>query len=175
MLVALGSLSSAQTRATVNTELAVTQFLDYAATHPLATIRFHAYTMAVSLAIHSDASYLSESHSRTSSIFYLSITAKTPNNPLPPLNGAIHIVSSILQKRITSVAEAKIAALFYNSGEACPLRVPFEFMGHHQQATPLQTNNSNDNGVLNNTIKQKRTRIIDMNFYWLLDKVAEFF
>jgi hypothetical protein len=172
MLVALGSLASAQTRATENTELTVTHFLDYAATHPLATVRFHASPMT--LAIHSDASYLSEpeARSRISGIFYLS-TPKTPDNPLPPLNGAIHIISSILQKRITSVAEAEIAALFYNAGEACPLRVALEFMGHPQPATPLQTDNSTANSVLNNTIKQKRTRIVDMNFYWLRDKVAD--
>jgi hypothetical protein len=38
MLVALGSLASAQTKETINTMKAARQLLDYAATHPQATI-----------------------------------------------------------------------------------------------------------------------------------------
>jgi hypothetical protein len=172
MLVALGSLASAQSRATVNTELAVTQFLDYAANHPLDTVRLHASPMT--LAIHSDTSYLSEpaALSRISGIFYLS-TPKTANNPLPTVNGAIHIISAILQKRITSVAEAEIAAAFIMPAKPAlsalhlNLWVTLNRQHHTKLTTALPTVSSKK------TIKQKSTRIIDMNFYWLRDKVAD--
>jgi hypothetical protein len=58
MLVALGTLAAAQTVTTTNTTKLVTQFLDYAATHPNATVKYIASKMI--LQIHSDASYLSE-------------------------------------------------------------------------------------------------------------------
>jgi hypothetical protein len=60
MLVALGSLSVAKT--TNATAQAVTQLLNYTATHPDAVLAYHASDMM--LHVHSDASYLSESQSR---------------------------------------------------------------------------------------------------------------
>jgi hypothetical protein len=172
MLVALGSLAAAQTRANANTELAITHFLDYAATHPDASVRFSRSPMILN--IHSDASYLSEpqSRSRVGGIFFLS-SAKTSVTDLPPLNGAIHIVSVILHKRVSSVAEAEVAACFHNAREACELRTTLVFLGHIQPATPLQTDNQTAMGILTDTIKQRRSKAIDMNFYWLRDRVAD--
>ena len=63
LLVALGSLASAKFRGTVATARAATQLLDYCATHPDATVRYHASDMI--LHIHSNASYLSELHARS--------------------------------------------------------------------------------------------------------------
>jgi hypothetical protein len=172
MLVALGSLAAAQTRATTNTNIAVTQFLDYAATHPNTSVRFTRSPMILN--IHSDASYLSEpqSRSRIGGIFFFS-SNKTSSSPLPPLNGAVHIVSVILKKRVSSVAEAEVAACFHNSREACELRTTLDFLGHPQPATPIQTDNQTAMGILTDTIKQKRSKAIDMNFYWLRDRVFD--
>jgi len=58
LLVAQGTLSAAQSKGTKATAQAITQLLNYCATHPDATIRFIASDMY--LHIHSDASYLSE-------------------------------------------------------------------------------------------------------------------
>ena len=71
MLVALSSLAAAQTTATAKTMAAANQLLDYAATHPNATIRFERSDMV--LYIHSDASYLSEpqARSRVGGYFFL--------------------------------------------------------------------------------------------------------
>ena len=57
MLVALGTLAAAQLEVTEATMQAATQFMDYCATHPNATIRYTASDMI--LHIISDASYLS--------------------------------------------------------------------------------------------------------------------
>ena len=74
MLVALGTLASAQTKGTQATLNALTQLLDYAASHPDATIRYTRSGMV--LHIHSDASYLSETEarSRAGGFFFLSET-----------------------------------------------------------------------------------------------------
>ena len=45
-------------------------------------------------------------------------------------------------------------------------------LGHPQPATPLTTDNNTAEGILNGTIKQKRSKSIDMRFNWLKDRVA---
>jgi hypothetical protein len=76
MLVALGTIASART--TEATAKAVAHLLNYAASNPDATVRYHASGMC--LKIHSDASYLSEpkARSRAGGHFFLS-----SNSPLP--------------------------------------------------------------------------------------------
>jgi hypothetical protein len=51
----LNDIATEQTKATEKTQAATNQMLDYLATHPDATIRYHASDMI--LHIHSDASY----------------------------------------------------------------------------------------------------------------------
>jgi hypothetical protein len=62
VLMSLNDIDTEQTKATEKTQAATNQLLDYLATHPDATIRYHASDM--SLHIHSVASYLSVSHAR---------------------------------------------------------------------------------------------------------------
>ncbi|KAL7474069.1 hypothetical protein ACHAW6_000594, partial [Cyclotella cf. meneghiniana] len=72
MLPALGSLATQQSAPTQNTLMKIHQFLDYAMTHPNAIITYRASNMT--LAVHSDASYLSETkaRSRAGGHFFLS-------------------------------------------------------------------------------------------------------
>ena len=144
MLVALGTLAAAQTQGTAETARACAQLLDYAATHPNAAIKFTASDMI--LHIHSDASYLSEpkARSRAGGYFYLSnrVDPETLHTQKPMHNGAIHIVSSILNNVMASAAEAEVGALFHNAQDACPIRATLEFLGHSQPATPVQTDNA---------------------------------
>jgi hypothetical protein len=57
VLMPLNDIATEQTKATEKTQAATNQLLDYLATHPDATIRYHASDMI--LHIHSDTSYLS--------------------------------------------------------------------------------------------------------------------
>ena len=173
MLVALGSIASQQAKATTSTMAAANMLLDYAATNPIATIRYHASDMQ--LYTHSDASYLSEpkARSRGAGFFYLS---DHPSDPLEPptspprLNGALHIICKIMRNVMGSAAEAEIAAAYMTAREAVPIRTTLEELGHPQSPTPIQTDNSTCAGFANDTIKQKRTKSIDMNHYWLQDR-----
>jgi hypothetical protein len=63
VLMPLNDIATEQTKATEKTQAATNQLLDYLATHPDATIRYHASDMI--LHIHSDASYLSVSNARS--------------------------------------------------------------------------------------------------------------
>ena len=60
MLPALGTLATQQASPIQNTMKNLHQFLDYVATHPDAIITYYASNMV--LAVHSNASYLSESN-----------------------------------------------------------------------------------------------------------------
>jgi hypothetical protein len=179
MLVALGTLASAQTKGTEATTIATTQLLNYCATHPDAILRYSASAMA--LHVHSDASYLSEkkARSRAGGIFFLSdrlaspTTAPSPDATPPPSNGAVHVHSSIISAVLSSATEAELAALFYNGKEAAMLRNTLRDMGHPQTATPIQTDNACAAGIANETVKQRRSKAMDMRFYWVRDRVRQ--
>jgi hypothetical protein len=182
MLVALGTLASAQSQSTQATALAVTQLLNYCATHPDAVLRYSASDMH--LHVHSDASYLSESkaRSRAGGLFFLSDKPKsyaasllppTPDSIPPPLNGAIHIHCSIMDSVLSSATEAETGALFYNAKDAAPFRIALDEMGHPQTATPIQSDNKCAVGIVNDTVKQRRSKAMDMRFYWVKDRVSQ--
>jgi hypothetical protein len=62
-LIPLNDIATEQKKAMEKTQATTNQLLDYLATHPDATIRYHASDMI--LHIHSDASYLSVSNARS--------------------------------------------------------------------------------------------------------------
>lgn len=179
MLVALGSLAAAQSKGTQATAKACTHLLNYCATHPHAVVRYKASAMV--LHVHSDASYLSEpqARSRVGGIHYLSDkvepspSAPAPGQPPPMFNGAVLVTSSIMKMVVSSAAEAEFGGLFTNAKDACSLRTTLIEMGHPQPPTPIQTDNSTAAGIANDTVKQRRSKAIDMRFYWVRDRVRQ--
>jgi hypothetical protein len=123
------------------------------------------------LTIHSDTLYVSESEARScvSGIFYLSSTYQ-PDTPVAT-NGAIHITSVIVKHFMTSAAEAELAGLFYNTQEVCSFRTTLDKLGHPQPPTAIQTDNECANGIANDTVKQHRSKAMDMRFYWIRDRI----
>jgi hypothetical protein len=174
MLKALGSLAQAQTRGTTATMEAATQLLNYAATHPDAEVTFKKSDMV--LHIHSDASYLSEAKARSTVGGYYFLNGKDdPTGKVEPeLNGNIHVECRILRVVVASAAEAETAALFHNGQEGAALRNILEEMGFKQESpTPIQADNTVSTGIVNDTVKAKRTKAMDMRFYWIKDRVKQ--
>jgi hypothetical protein len=124
------------------------------------------------LHIHSDASYLSENEakSRAGGFFYMGDTTKTDKKLT---NGAILIISKVLKNVISSAGEAEIGAVFIDAKEGAVLRTTLEELGQKQPPTPMETDNTTATGYSNGTIKQKRTRAMDMRFYWIKDRVKQ--
>jgi hypothetical protein len=170
LLTAIGELATEQSEGTKTTMDKLSQLLNYCATHPNATVRFTASDMI--LAVESDASYLSiiKARSRAAGYFYLTNAPSTPTAELKP-NGAVHVLCHIMREVLSSAAEAELGALFHNGKEACPLRIALEEMGHPQPATPMATDNNTASGIATDTVKQKRSKAIDMRFYWIRDRV----
>jgi hypothetical protein len=169
VIIPLNDIATEQTTATEKTKTATGQLLDYLATHPDAKIRFHASDMI--LHIHSDASYLSVSRTRSRSggLFYLGYNPPNENK----LNGSILNVASVIKNVVASAAESEVGACFQNAQTAAPLCVTQLELGNGQPATPLRTDNSAAYGILNETIKQKRSKSMDMKYYWLQDRVRQ--
>jgi hypothetical protein len=46
-------------------------------------------------------------------------------------------------------------------------------MGHNQDATELKTDNTTADGIINNTVQQKRSKSMVMRFYWVKDRVVQ--
>jgi hypothetical protein len=46
-------------------------------------------------------------------------------------------------------------------------------MGHPQPPTLIQADNACAVGIANETVKQKRSKAIDMRFYWVRDRVRQ--
>ena len=179
MIPAIGTIASQQANPTQRTLADTTRLLNYAATHPNARVRFRRSDMI--LHVESDASYLSETkaRSRFAGFHYLSSRPKTPgvapalDEPAPPINGAVNIPANILREIVSSAAEAELAGLFYNGKEAAPERTTLEELGHPQPPTPIVTDNNVAAGIANESVKQKRSKAMDMRYYWVRDRVKQ--
>jgi hypothetical protein len=125
----------------------------------------------MNLHIHSDASYLSVPNARSQlgGLFFLG--NKPPDQDT--LNGSILNVASVIKNVVASAAESEVGACFHNAQSGAPLRVTLTELGHIQPPTPLRTNNSTACGILNETIKQKRSKAMDMRYHWLTDRVRQ--
>ena len=61
-----------------------------------------------------------------------------------------------------------------NAKEAVPMRITLEELNHPQPATPIRrTDYSTADGIMNRTVKQKQSESMDMQFYWLQDRVKQ--
>ena len=157
VLVALSDIGYKQSRATFKTMDEVQQLLNYLASNPNATIRFHASGMI--LFIHRDAPYLSvtKARIRASGVFSLSYPktdALTFSEYTPILNGFIFIMCKILRNIMASAAEAEYGALFLNGKSSVPIRTKLIEMHHPQPPTPIQVYNSKSVGIANKSIKK---------------------
>jgi hypothetical protein len=118
------------------------------------------------LHIHSDASYLSVSnaHSRLGGLLFCG--DKNPQKDT--LNGSILNVTSVIKNVVASAAESEVGTCFQNTQSGAPLRVTLAELGHIQPVTPLRTDNSTAFGILNETIKQKRSNAMDTTVRYML-------
>ena len=165
MLVALSAIAADQAAPTEKNYDKTLYFLDYVATHPDATITFKKRNTIP--AIHSDASYLTESkaRSRAGGHFYMA-----DDNEEQPKGGPVHIVAQIIKNVMTSAADAEIGALCINSQQAIPARKLLEEMGHEQPPTPIQTDNTTALGFVTKNLQPKATKSTEINYWFMRDR-----
>ena len=168
MLTPLSALASEQSAPTITTMEKCLQFLDYAASQEDAILTYKASDMI--LAIHSDASYLSEPNARSRAGGHMFLAGK---EDIPLNNGAILNISQTIKTVMSSAAEAELAALFINAKTAVSMRQTLVELGHPQTQTPMQTDNSTAHALLTNTILPKALKSMDMRFHWLRCRNAQ--
>jgi hypothetical protein len=169
VLMPLNDIATEQTKSTEKTQAATNQLLDYLATRPDVTTRYHASDMI--LHIHSDASYVSVSNSRSrlGGLFFCG--DKPPQEDT--LNGSSLNVVSVIRNVVASAAESEVGACFQNAQSGAPLRVTLTELGHIHPPTPLRTDNYTAFGILNERTKQKRSKVMDMRYHWLTYRVRQ--
>ena len=74
---------------------------------------------------------------------------------------------------MASAAEAELGALFENAKEAVAICHALTEMGHPQPPTPMQVDNTVAHGIVNSNIRQRKSKAIDMHFYWVRDRLKQ--
>ncbi len=171
ILMALNLIAIEQSKGTTSTMEKAKQLLDYLATNPDATIWFKASDMIMT--VHSDTSYLSESNARSRACghFFMGWSPKD-GNPIK-FNGAFFTLWTILHFVVASAAEAKLSALFLNCKEGMIFHHTLEELGHLQSKTQVHCNNATAVGIVNNTVKCKQLRLMEMRYFYVCNKVAQ--
>ena len=159
MLASIGSIASSHSTSTwTDIERRTLHFLDYASSHPNASIRYVASQMQ--LWAHSDASYLCESKARSRAGGY-HFLSDSPTYPIsatdipPPHNAPIQVISKILDTVMSSVQEAETGAGFVNGKELVPSIRTLEALGHKQSPVPIQFDNKVATALMKEEYKPK--------------------
>ncbi len=74
---------------------------------------------------------------------------------------------------VASAAETELGALFHNCQTSMIFRQTLKDLGHPQPKTPVNCDNATAVGIASNTVKGQRSRWMEMQFFWIEDKVAQ--
>jgi hypothetical protein len=89
------------------------------------------------------------------------------------VNGSILKVASVIKNMVASAAESEVGACFQNAQSGAPIRNTLIEMRHKKPATALRKYNFREFGILNETIKQKRSKSMDVRNHWLTDRLPQ--
>ena len=121
------------------------------------------------LSCNSDATYLVATRSRSRVRGYHYVVNKDGTQ----FNGPIYELAKIINTVTGSAAEAEVGGLYMNAPELSPTRTTLEELDYPQPPTPIRTDNSTANGIMNKTVKQRQSKEMDKIFYWLQDRVKQ--
>ena len=68
-------------------------------------------------------------------------------------NGPIYVLAKIIKAVMGSAAEAEVGGLYMNALELSSMRTTLEELDHPQPLTPLKTDNSTADSIMNKIIK----------------------
>jgi len=82
-------------------------------------------------------------------------------------NGAIYVLARVIKNIMASAMEAEVSALYENAQKIMEFWQTLEDM----EQTLIRTDNKTACGIVNGTMKQKRSKSMDMRWHWLKDRV----
>ena len=122
------------------------------------------------LGVESNAAHsvASEARSRAGSCHCLS----TKDGTL--FNEPVLILAKVIKNVMASAAKSEIGALHMNGQEAAGVQNALTAMGCPQPApTPMKTDDSAANDIINNAMKQERSKALHMHFCQIQDVVKQ--
>jgi len=125
--------------------------------------------------ISSDSSYLSvtKSRSRVGGYHFLGNIPRFDQpleNQRTFINAPFYVEASTLKSIVGAASEAEVSAAHVNARHGITHRMTLLEMDHPQLQTPLEIDNTTAYGMLTNTLMPKRSKAIDMRFFWLRDR-----
>ena len=120
------------------------------------------------LELQCDASYLSRSRSRSVAGGLGYFGARSSDGGI---NGPLFTHSTVHDVVVASAAEAEYGGTFTiaQQGEFC--RTVAVAVGHQQPATIIYCDNKCAVGLANDTLKQRRSKCVDMRYHWVRNRV----
>jgi hypothetical protein len=119
------------------------------------------------LQIQSDASYLCRTRARfvLGGLHYLGTTDQ--------INGPFYCTSKVISCVVTSAAEAELGATFQNAQKGAQFRNTLAELGYPQPTTHILVDNTVAEGLATDTINVKRSKSMDVRFFWLRDRIQK--
>jgi hypothetical protein len=168
MVTPISKIASKQAKPTQALQGEIARFLQYASKWRNAVLTIRASKLI--LMAHSDASYLSESEGRSRAGGYIYL-GDGPNDIA--MNAPISVISVIIATVVSSATEAEYAALFIVGQAETSLRHTLHDLGYPQDTLEIITDNLCAKGIAHGTVKQKRSKAIDMRYHWIRDQVKQ--
>jgi hypothetical protein len=162
-------LASEKTNATEVTADKVIKLLNYCNMHPETKIRYHASAMI--LHIHSDASYLSENEAKSRAGFFKHGQQQQRRKKNYQRGKFDHQQGSQTCDVVSS--RGRNWSSFHKRQRRSSHQENIRRIGAHTAPVPMETDNTTATGNSNATIKQKRTKTMDMHSYWIKDRVKQ--
>jgi hypothetical protein len=117
--------------------------------------------------VHSDASSLSKANARSQACGHFFMGWSPQNGDPIRLNGAFFTLCAILRFVVASASEAELGTLFLDCKEGMIFLLTLEELGHPQPKTPIHCDNATAVGIANNTVKEQRSRSMEMRYFWV--------
>jgi hypothetical protein len=168
MITPLSKIASKQAEPTSLLNPEIERFLQYASKYPNAGQRIRASKMI--LLAHSDASYHSESEARSRAGGHIYF-GDHQNDTVA--NAAVSNISVIIPTVAASAVEAEYASSFIVGQAATSIMHTAMDLGYPQHTIDMTADNSCAVGIAHNTVKQKRSKAIDMRYHWIRDQVKQ--
>jgi hypothetical protein len=134
--------------------------MDYLHTYPNAVIRYYASEAYL---------VLPKAKSRAAAHLHLGWTDSER------VNGPLDVLCQTLKNVVSSAAEAETGGVYNAAKHASPILATLEELGHKQPATgsPIETDNSTAEGILNSKMRQKLSKAFDMRYWWVKDRIQQ--
>ena len=120
---------------------------------------------------HSDVSYISERNSKSRAPGHFFFGWIPRGGERIQLNGTVYRLCSILKFVELSVTEAELGSLSLNKKESCIMQLTLAKLVHTYPPTPINCYNSTVAGIANVNVKKKRSRSMELRYFYVCDQV----